>query len=247
MVVDGAVAVADGRRVLRFAAPGVRAVAGGGRTAALLFADGVETLDLAPLQDGVGVRPGRVRYPLKAPLAVAVDARGGLFVATRRAVYQRTPDGGLAILRAAPVRWLAAAGPRVWFGDDRRTYLADGGQATPAATGPVAAACFGAGDGSLWVSRPTGLERLVPERASAPERRWEETIRAIFARACADCHRPDGRSGVDLSTAAAWLADRDEILDRVVLRRTMPPGGRPLSEDDRGAVRAWAAEASPVR
>jgi mono/diheme cytochrome c family protein len=44
---------------------------------------------------------------------------------------------------------------------------------------------------------------------------------------------------VDLSTAAAWLEGRDEIGERVLRRRTMPPAGRPLSEDDRAAIAAW--------
>jgi len=100
-----------------------------------------------------------------------------------------------------------------------------------------------AADGSLWLLADAGPVRLVPERASAAEARWDEIIRPIFDRGCADCHRPDGRAGVDLSTAAAWLASSDEILQRVVVGRTMPPAGHPLSEDDRAAVRAWSTAA----
>src|SRR6185369_5236889 len=96
-----------------------------------------------------------------------------------------------------------------------------------------------AGDGSVWLladGRPT---RIVPARASAAEERWLADLRPVFDRACAACHRPDGKSGVDLSTAAAWLEARDEIRERVVVRRTMPPAGRALAEDDRAAIAAW--------
>jgi hypothetical protein len=44
---------------------------------------------------------------------------------------------------------------------------------------------------------------------------------------------------VDLSTAAAWLGARDEIRERVVVRHTMPPAGRSLSEEDRATIAAW--------
>jgi mono/diheme cytochrome c family protein len=101
------------------------------------------------------------------------------------------------------------------------------------------AAPTAAGDGALWQLGAGAPTRIVPAHASPAEERWLADVRPVFARACAECHRPDGKSGVDLSTAAAWLEARDEIRERVVIRRTMPPAGRPLSEDDRAALAAW--------
>jgi mono/diheme cytochrome c family protein len=243
----GAVAVADGRRVLRYPVPGVRAVAGGGRAAALLLEDRVDLLDLGPLQDGITVRPRRTSYRVRGALAVALDVRGTLFVATRTRVYQAGADRVLRMLygTGGRVEWLTAAGPRVWFGDQGRVLLADDGPPRQAQGAPAARACAGAADGSLWILNGGAAVRLVPDRASAAETSWAETIAPIFDRACAGCHRPDGRAGVDLSTAAAWLAGRDEILRRVVLGRTMPPAGNPLSEEDRTTVRSWVTALSP--
>ena len=235
-LVDGAVVVADGRRVLRYPAAGVRSLAGGGRRLALLFADWIEVLDFARPQDA----PPRRRYPLPAR-AAAVDGRGIVYAATARAVY-RADETTLALAYVADheIRWLTAAGPRVWFADgdtllalDEEVAVAQGQRA---ASHPAAA-----GDGSLWSvegGRPT---RIVPAHDSPAEERWAQLVRPIFASTCGECHRPDGKSGVDLSTAAAWREARDEIHERVVVRRTMPPGGRTLSESDRAAIAAWTS------
>jgi mono/diheme cytochrome c family protein len=232
-LLDGAVAVADGRRVLRFPAPGARALAGGGRTLALVFRDRIETLDLTKPD-----APPRRSYPIEA-IAAGVDARGSLHAATAKAVYRA--DGGMLRLAYAAsdrIRWLAAAGPRAWFADGTTLLALDDGvavaQGAAAPDDPVAA-----GDGSLWLvdhGRPT---RVVPSQATAAEERWAQLVRPIFTSACGECHRPDGKSGVDLSTATAWLAGRDEIRERVVVRHTMPPAGRSLSEEDRATIAAW--------
>jgi mono/diheme cytochrome c family protein len=232
-LLDGALAVADGRRVYRFAAPGARALAGGGRSLALVFPDRIETLDLTRPE-----APARRSYEVHA-IAAGVDARGTLYVATAKAVY-RAEGGTLRLAYAAfdRIRWLTAAGPRAWFADGRTLLALDDGvavaQGASAPDDPVAA-----GDGSLWLmdgGRPT---RVVPSQATAAEERWAQLVRPIFTGACAECHRSDGKSGVDLSTAAAWLGARDEIRERVVVRHTMPPGGRALSEDDRATIAAW--------
>jgi mono/diheme cytochrome c family protein len=242
-LLPGAVAIADGRRVLRFSAPQVRALAAGGRTAALLFPARVDLLDLAPLQDGKTDRPRRLEYPIARARAIAVDARGVLFVATDRAVYQAAADRELRLVyEGRRIEWMAGAGTRLWLADEGQVLVADDGPPRPVAARATAAG-VGAGDGALWLLDGGAPVRLVPDRTSAAEARWEESIRPLFTRACADCHRPDGRSGVDLSSAGAWLASREEILQRVVVARTMPPAGRGLSEDDRAAVRRWLTAA----
>jgi mono/diheme cytochrome c family protein len=238
-LLEDALAVADGRRVRRYPAAGARALAAGGGTVALLYLDRVEALDVRDRQ-AITSRT----YVLRGIIAAAVDGRGQLFVATRRAVF-RSQAASLRLLHegAAQIAWLAAAGSRVWFaegdallvGDEDGVALAQGGPGKPPA-GAVAAA-----DGGLWLLADSGAQRLHPDRPSAAEARWDESIRPRFARACGECHGADGKSGVDLSTAAAWLEGRDEIRERVVERRTMPPAGRSLAEDDRAAIGRWLA------
>jgi len=69
-LLDGAVAVADGRRVLRFPAPGARSLAGGGRLLALVSAGRIETLDLTKLD-----APPRRSYQIEA-IGAGVDGGG---------------------------------------------------------------------------------------------------------------------------------------------------------------------------
>jgi mono/diheme cytochrome c family protein len=231
-LLEGSVAVADGRRVVRYPAAGARGVVGGGRTLAVVFADRIETLDLT--KDV----PARHSYGIRA-LAAGVDARGTLHAATGKGVY-RAENGALRLVYGAAdrIRWLTVAGPRAWFADGATLLALDDGvaiaQGAPAPDDPVAA-----GDGGLWLvdrGRPT---RIVPSQATAAEERWAQLVRPIFTTTCGECHRPDGKSGVDLSTASAWLGARDEIRERVVVRRTMPPSGRAMSEEDRATIAAW--------
>jgi mono/diheme cytochrome c family protein len=61
----------------------------------------------------------------------------------------------------------------------------------------------------------------------------------IFERVCAKCHRPGGAARVDLSTVAAWRAERAELVHRVVETHTMPPAGTPLADAERRALTGW--------
>lgn len=197
----------------------------------------------------------RRSYALAGIVAAALDARGDLFAATATTVYRAAGDGDLRAIYLSDgrLRWLTAAGPRVWFADDQGLLLYDDGPTAivvsdgivspregGAGPGSPEASPRAAADGSLWLVAGATTTRLVPDRPSTLEARWTETIQPLFARACAECHRDGGKGDLDLSTAAAWQAARDDILDRTVHRRTMPPGGRTLSEDDRNAIAAWA-------
>jgi mono/diheme cytochrome c family protein len=238
-LVDDAVVIADGRRVSRFPALKARALAAGGRVVALVHPDHLETLDFT---EAPAARPRRRTYPLQA-LAAAIDARGTLHAATARAVYRA--EGGtlrLVYLADTRIRWLSAAGPRAWFADGD-TLLALDEQVTVAqGASPPPAEPAAAGDGALWMIDGGRLTRIVPAQASAAEERWARLVAPTFARACGACHRPDGKAGVDLSTAAAWLEARDEIRERVLTRRTMPPAGQPISEEDRAVLAKWMRE-----
>jgi mono/diheme cytochrome c family protein len=75
--------------------------------------------------------------------------------------------------------------------------------------------------------------------ASADDAAWQARVAPVFQRVCAHCHLPGGDAGVDLSTLAAWTADRAEITRRVLVDRTMPPAGNELPDADRDALAAW--------
>ena len=72
----------------------------------------------------------------------------------------------------------------------------------------------------------------------------------MFRRACEACHRAGGEAGVQLGTQEAWAKHRDEIRQRVLVDRTMPPTGVVLPEADRAVIRAFldaTPPASPAR
>jgi mono/diheme cytochrome c family protein len=231
------VAVADGRRVIQYPAAGARSLSGGGRRLAVLYPDHLDILELGGLAGDA--RPSRRRYDLAA-LAAAVDGRGVVYAATSGGVY-RADGASLKLVHAAGarIRWLTAAGPRVWFADGDTLMALDDAVAGAQGAPPIPLAPIAAGDGSLWLVERGRVTHLVPSQASPAEERWTALVSPVFDRACAGCHRPDGKSGVDLSTAAAWLGARDELRERVLVRRTMPPAGKALAEDDRAAIAAW--------
>ena len=68
---------------------------------------------------------------------------------------------------------------------------------------------------------------------------WVATVEPVFARNCAACHQPGGSSGVDLSSVGAFRARQRDILEQVVTTRSMPPGGRGMTDSDREAIHAW--------
>ncbi len=82
----------------------------------------------------------------------------------------------------------------------------------------------------------TGAAEPPPARGDA---KWEHTIRPLFTRVCSECHMRDGEAGLDLASAAAWKRRRVDVRRAVVVDKTMPPSGRPFSDADREAVRAW--------
>ena len=87
-----------------------------------------------------------------------------------------------------------------------------------------------------------GAEQHTRERrwiAKEDDVSWEQAIRPLFARACTPCHLREGESGIDLATFAAWKRRRADIRRCVVVDKTMPPSGRPLSDAEREIVRAW--------
>jgi mono/diheme cytochrome c family protein len=233
-----ALIVSDGESLTRLGAEGLdRINCGGGRVAARRGHE-VLVFDLRN-------RTAR-RFAIDA-VSLALDSRGRLWAATRRALYAERDDGALALRFAAGaglVHGLTATGTRVWFAvgrelgvveqDDVRVSL--GAAIDPGATLQPALS------GDVWVIGDGGLWRYADaDTARTPDARWAALIAPVFERACSRCHLPGGAAGVDLSVATAWDTARARVRERVMVERSMPPAGNPLSEEDRRAIATWLA------
>ncbi len=253
-LLDGAVAVADGAHVTRYAEPTRGATfaeltGGGGVGAGVVRDDGIDVFDIA--------RKSIVHYPLRGAREVAVGADGRVYAATARGVYAADGAGKLALVYDAStptIHGLVASGAlddagglgvQVWFadGDELGVISGSGVAETHGAKIGRDAKLAASSSGDVWVLSGGGLQRFAASSGGAPasgvSRAWDAAIAPIFARSCSGCHLPDGASGTDLSTATAWAKERSEIRERVVEKRTMPPEGHPLAEADRRAIRAW--------
>ncbi|HEY4239088.1 MAG TPA: cytochrome c [Kofleriaceae bacterium] len=234
----------------------VLAVAGADRTLAVelpdavaLTADGTHmtripvgpTLGIAaaPGLVAVGTKDCVVIYDLAhgtsrtftTPALVSVHFIGAeLVVETRDALYVGSPTSLARVARPARCM-LATSGARLWC--DTAYILLGTRFARVASTAPASRA-IGDGTGAAWTPAATRISLVAAED---PE--WLARVAPVFQRACARCHLPGGDAGFDLSTAAAWRGDRDELRHRVVETRTMPPAGIPLSDADRAALAAW--------
>ena len=160
-----------------------------------------------------------------------------LVVASPHGVWLET-SGELQPVKVANVAAIAVAGAKLWLEVGKRLYLAHdlGAQDTTVASAggePL----FGAPNGDVWVGA-AGLRRYALGTAKG-DPMWAARIQPIFTRVCAHCHLPGGDAGVDLSTPAAWSAEHDEIVRRVLVTRTMPPAGTVLEDDDRTTLAQW--------
>jgi hypothetical protein len=243
------IAIADGARVTRYASSidGVTFddLVGGAGFGAAVAPEGVHVFDLA--------RGSVVEYPLPGVTHAAVGANGRLFATTLRAVYAADALGRLALVydaSAETIHGLVVSGSEVWFADGDELGVVEGdhvGETSGARIGRDAKLSSSA-SGDVWVLSGGALARFARSaRAdSAPStlETWSSAIAPIFVRSCSACHQPDGESGTDLSTAAAWERERANIRERVVERGSMPPQGHPLSEGDREAIRKWVEGAA---
>ena len=251
-LLGGAIAVAGGAEVARYATPGgtLRDLAGGAGFAAEVGPDEVRVLDVA--------RRAVARYVVPGATHAALGADGRLYVTTPRAVYAGPARGALALVydaRGDTIHGLVTSGSAVWFLDGEELGLVQGDRVAETAGAKIGrdAALSSSASGDVWVLSRGALDRFARVDAAAPEATattWARAIAPAFGRACASCHLPDGVSGTDLSTPAAWEEKRAQIRARVVDARSMPPEGHPLSEEDRAAIRRWVdgepeAPASP--
>jgi hypothetical protein len=232
------VAIADGNRVDFYNAPGfTNLLAGGGYGVGLV---GTDVYMFGLTGDQV------VHYSLPGLKHAALGADGRLYASTARAIYVAAPERDLSLAydsESRNIQELVATRDTVWFSEagklgvlandhvletDDRPIVADT-KLSPTATSDV------------WAISGGTLRRFS-RVVSTPDRtaRWGSSIAPVFARVCAACHEPNGVSGIDLSTAEAWDAERAAIRERVVETRTMPPQGHDLSASDRAEIDAWS-------
>jgi hypothetical protein len=237
-LVQGGLAVADGQRVARYdALPPLMDLAGGGGRGAAIGSDLLVAFDPS--------LSATRSYAIPGVDAVAVGGDGRIYASTRRALYAAKPDGELVLVYDAEgdtLHGLAASGAHVWFADGPELGVVEGdhvAETTGARVSPDAR-LSPSSTGDVWVLSGGKLDRYARAEAEpALATTWTTTLAPIFARVCSGCHQPNGSSGTDLSTAEAWESERAAIRERVVVTRTMPPQGHPLSDADRDAIRAW--------
>lgn len=194
----------------------------------------VEEWDLA--------RGTRVTYPLAASRLAFLDGGGAqprLVAADGDRVWLERA-GGLDRVRApAVVSALAARGDRLWLTAGGRLFELTGERLIATTErDPRLALLAASRTGDAWLATERGLVRASPG-AAHDDPAWQAQVAPVFQRVCAHCHLPGGEADFDLSSAAAWQADRAELVRRVLVTRTMPPAGTELSDADRAALAAW--------
>jgi mono/diheme cytochrome c family protein len=248
-LLDNEIALSDASRLAVVPSAPFTMFAGGGGFFAGVTRQGI---------DVVNATNGLVtRFALPGAAWAALDDRGRLYAATRRAVYAADGGGALALVYDAGrdgIHGLVASGDRVWFADQGElgVILGDRVAATTGAHLDADAKLQRSPSGDVWVLGAGKLERFAAEGgastasvgggAASPTTTastWRSTIAPIFARSCASCHQPNGSSGTDLSNEAAWSHLRALIRERVLVTRTMPPQDHPISDADRAVIHGW--------
>jgi mono/diheme cytochrome c family protein len=235
---DGEIAVADGRQVVRCGPVTVSTLAGGAGYGVGVGPEGVFVFDARTLA-------GRT-YPLPGALQAAIAPDGRIYATTTRAVYALSPTGDLALLYddgIDAIHGLAVSGDEVWFADGSELAVVEGDHVgrTHGANLARDATLAPSPTGDVWVITEGQARRVSRADVVDPgATSWPSALAPIFARSCAACHGPDGPSGIDLSTLQAWQSHRDAIRARVIVDRSMPPDRHVLSDPDRETIRAWA-------
>jgi len=229
---DGVAVTGDGVHELRAKLATPAALAASKGRVALLGTKGVDVWDL-------GKGESRT-YPMSARAIAFVGGR--LAAATRDDVYVEDGDA----LHAMPFAGaqIAAAGTRLWILASGALYALDGTSLRRAEIDvPHGARLFASTGGDAWLATHGAVTRASIDTAT-DDPTWRAQVQPVFTRVCAHCHLPGGSAGIDLSTAASWHADHDELARRVLVTGTMPPAGTDLSPADKDALRAWLTSTS---
>ena len=242
-LLDHEIAIADGHHLTRYATLPLTELAGANGVSVGVATDAIVVIRVK--------EQTRATYPLPHVTHAAVGMDGRVYASTPDSLYASDASGQLSrVFRAShpTLHGLVASRDHVWFADAGELGLVEG--ATIAETHGAnlghGATLRASSTGDVWVLDGGALQRFqaVATSSIAPAE-WSSAessrgVSAVFARACAACHRTGGVAGLDLSSHSAWEQNRAAIVQRVVVARTMPPGGHTLSDADRAAVEAWA-------
>lgn len=224
--IERGVAVLRDRHLATFAVPHIAHIAATTNRVAFQRGDHIEIWNLRTNQ----------RTDYTAPGAFALAFAGdSLVVAAPDALYLEDAEHRL-VPHAPPgnLRAIAVASPRLWATTSQGIFLVDR-DAFVRISDTAPAHLLGLASGDALAATPTATQRL----ALAATDDWATRVAPIYQRACARCHGPDGESGVDLSTPAAWRIARPQLIERIVTTRSMPPPGAPLTDDDRATLARW--------
>lgn len=238
-LLDGQVVLAGASKLAVFPTSTFTMFAGGGGFGAGVSKNAIDVIN--------GTNALVTRFTLPGVTWAALDAKGRLYAATPRAVYAADSGGALALVYDAGhegIHGLVASGDRVWFADRGELGVVEGDHVaeTTGANLATDAKLQASPSGDVWVIAAGKLQRYSALGGAAPiglALTWGSSVAPVFARSCASCHQPDGVSGVDLSSEAAWQSKRALIRERVLVAHTMPPQGHPISDADREAIHAW--------
>ena len=196
---------------------------------ALANADSVDVWDLAAnTKRSYAIGNGR-------PGFLEADQKSARLVVTSKQGVWIEHGGTLRELGVSDVAATAIAGQKLWLEIGKRLYILN--DTTPLDTTVASAGgepMFGAPNGDVWVGAH-GIRRYALG-AVTTDPTWRDKIQPVFEHVCAHCHLPGGDAGVDLSTSASWTSEHDELVDRVVKSKTMPPAGTEMSDADRATL-----------
>ncbi|NUQ77010.1 MAG: hypothetical protein HUU21_26040 [Polyangiaceae bacterium] len=240
---DGQLAVADGMTVTRYDVATYTGLAGADGRAASAGEGRARIFEAASESE--------LSHVLSGAEQAVFDAAGRLVVRTADAIYAEDGQGNLGLryrAKAGALRELSASDVRVWAveGSELLSIEADGVLRTEGAGIPETARLMGSPSGDVWSIDGGVLSRFAAETGDSEDRGvWEKDVQPVYLASCTPCHEPGGSAGADLSTYGAWVARREQIKERVVTAKTMPPTGIAFTEAERTAIAGWVAGGSP--
>jgi hypothetical protein len=240
---DGQLAVTDGMTVTRYDVATYAGLAGADGRAASAVDGKARIFDAASASE--------LTHLLAGVEQAVFDAAGRLVVRTADAIYAEDGQGNLGLryrAKSGALRELAASDVRVWAveGTELLSVETDSVLRTDGAAGPEAARLVGSPSGDVWLIEGGALTRFAAETGDSEDRGvWEKDVQPVYHASCTPCHEPGGSAGADLSTYGAWVARREQIKERVVAAKTMPPTGIEFTEEGRAAIAKWVTGGAP--
>ena len=248
-VVDGKLAVSDGKALKQYDLALRGLVGSGGQAAGLGEGEGggVQWFD---------AQTDSLRHlELPEAMAVAFDPAGKLWAATSHGLFRE--NGGqleqaYSFDSSQQVRALSSASSGLWvLLSDSLALIRDGQLLTaPLPASPVDAPdpgvrLLGSPSGDAWLLGDSQVTRVGEDSGGGQDLvLWRKQMLPVFQRLCQTCHLPSGSAHLDLSTHSSWSRFRHVLGQRVVegLPTPMPPigTGKPTAEE-LAAVSAWVS------